>query len=117
MFNPLRNLLPGSTNTIELRGLRYADGDREPVTGATVQLSVYDTRDRLVPGESWPITMSQSGTTIESDGEEVPVYRGQISHLAAFHRGTRYRVEVKAISGGGARRVWSALFTAEHSDQ
>jgi hypothetical protein len=116
-FNLLRNLLPDSTNVFELRGLRYADDDREPVgDDSVVELTIYNVNGAPVPGESWPKIMVQHGTTTEDDGVVCPIWRCKVSHLARMFRSTNYRVTAIARAPDGSQREFSALYEAQSFD-
>jgi hypothetical protein len=116
MFTSQYALIPGSTNTVELRGLRFADGEREPVESPTVLVTIFGPDNKPIPGESWPKTMTRvTGTFLDDDGVDIPRYRGRIAPSAAIHRNRAYRLEVTVDSLDASRRIFATMLQAQDS--
>ena len=82
---------PGSSNSVELRGLQASSGAYQNAAVVTVE-DIVDGNGTSVTGLSFPLTMSyQSG----SNG----TYQATLSPSAGFTDGTRYTATIKAVAG------------------
>lgn len=67
------------------------------INGATVTCTVYDADDTEVSGESWPVTLTEDGST--------GTYRGALSDALSVSNTDRLTAKVTATSSG-LTRTW-----------
>lgn len=96
-------LLVGSSNTIEVRGLRDAIS-LSYQNAATVTITLKDAAGNNVSGETWPFTLSYVAS---SDG----IYRGTLAAALGIVAGRTYYGHITATQGGSTR-FWKKPFIA-----
>lgn len=86
------------------------DEKSEPVTGATVEVMLYESdgsTEVSIDGDTtWPVTLSE--------GEEEGEYYGILPADAEFSAGRRYVMDITATAPGGAKANWRESITAEY---
>jgi hypothetical protein len=95
----------GSTNVLELRGLKNAVDD-EFIDDATVTVTVKDAAGTNVSGQGWPLTMDY---VADSDGD----YRAILENDIAFVARRTYFAHISANAGTNRIATWKFAFTPQ----
>lgn len=98
----IQTLYYGNDMVLEVAGLRdHVTG--EPVNDAAVTVTLEDSADNTVVGESWPLALTY---VADSDG----IYRATLRDTLALQINARYVATVTADDGEGRRARWDLDF-------